>query len=192
MLLAPWRTLLTHALYRNRLPNARYFQLATVREDGMPANRTVVFRGFLNETNNLKIVTDIRSEKAGQIESQPWGEICWYFPKTREQFRLLGKMILVSQNHENAELQKARQKTWEELSDGARIQFAWPDPGKARASREAFSPALPNAFEPLENFCLLLLEPTKVEHLELRGEPQNRRIYYLDDQQNWLEKEVNP
>ncbi|MCT7950450.1 pyridoxamine 5'-phosphate oxidase family protein [Ancylothrix sp. C2] len=193
MSLAPWRTFLARALHRNRsLVNARYCQLATVRAEKMPANRTVVFRGFLGETNTLKIVTDARSEKAGQIESHPWGEICWYFPKTREQFRLFGELILVGENHGDEDLQKARQIAWQELSDGARVQFAWPEPGKTRASFEAFSPALPDAVEPLGHFCLLLLEPTKVEHLELRGEPQNRRIYELDGEKLWREEEVNP
>jgi pyridoxamine 5'-phosphate oxidase len=47
MTLAPWRSALARALHRNRaLVYARYFQLATVRADGRPANRTVVFRGF--------------------------------------------------------------------------------------------------------------------------------------------------
>ncbi|MCA1991428.1 MAG: pyridoxamine 5'-phosphate oxidase family protein, partial [Coleofasciculus sp. S288] len=92
MSLAPWRSLLASALHKNRsLPYARYFQLATIRADGRPANRTVVFRGFLDSTNQLKIITDTRSQKAEQIDHQPWGEVCWYFPKTREQFRLLGQ-----------------------------------------------------------------------------------------------------
>lgn len=193
MSLAPWRTPLARALHRNRsLVNARYFQLATVRADEMPANRTVVFRGFLGETNCLKIVTDARSEKAGQIDSHAWGEICWYFPKTREQFRLFGKLILVGENHGDVGLQKARQIAWQELSDAARLQFAWPEPLKSRASFEKFSPPPPDPLNPLSHFCLLLLEPTKVDHLELRGEPQNRHLYWLDGERGWEEKEVNP
>jgi hypothetical protein len=99
MTLAPWRSHLAAALHRNRsLRFARYLQLATVRVDGRPANRTVVFRGFLEETNCLKFVTDIRSQKVEEINLYPWGEICWYFPKTREQFRIAGKLILAGQN----------------------------------------------------------------------------------------------
>lgn len=42
---APWRALVEKSLARNRaLPNARYIQIATVRPDGRPSNRTVVFR----------------------------------------------------------------------------------------------------------------------------------------------------
>lgn len=193
MSLAPWRSLITRALHKNRsLIYSRYLQLATVRENGLPANRTVVFRGFLEDTNQLKFITDIRSAKAEQIPKQPAAEICWYFPNTREQFRISGKLILVTANS-HGDLQPARIKMWQELSDAARLQFAWPDPGKTRVKTpEAFTPAAPDNIEPVENFCLLLLEPTEVDHLELRGEPQNRTFYQLDENQNWYDQEVNP
>jgi len=91
MSLAPWRSPLSSALHKNRsLPYARYFQLATVRANGHPANRTVVFRGFLEDTDQLKIITDSRSQKVDQIDQHSWGEACGYFPKTREKFRLAG------------------------------------------------------------------------------------------------------
>ncbi|NJL49732.1 MAG: pyridoxamine 5'-phosphate oxidase, partial [Leptolyngbyaceae cyanobacterium SM2_5_2] len=52
--LAPWRSALGRALHRNRSrPYSRYFQLATVQTNGRPANRTVVFRGFLPDSNQL-------------------------------------------------------------------------------------------------------------------------------------------
>ncbi len=194
MSLAPWRSHLSRALHKNRsLPYARYFQLATVRPDGHPANRTVVFRGFLEDTNQLKIITDFRSQKAEQINSQSWGEACWYFPKTREQFRFAGQLILIEAEHSNPLLQKARQTTWQDLSDAARLQFAWPHPGHDRTeSSDAFSPPPPNPEQPLPNFCLLLLEPEQVDYLELRGDPQNRWLYYLDSSHKWLTQAINP
>eukprot|EP00958_Prasinococcus_capsulatus_P003930 scaffold362_cov304-Prasinococcus_capsulatus_cf.AAC.1 len=59
-------------------PTAKYLQLATVRPDGTPANRTVVFRGFyrrrnpenkgeLLPTSTLQFITDVRSEKIEQV-----------------------------------------------------------------------------------------------------------------------------
>lgn len=193
MSLAPWRSLITRALHKNRsLAYARYVQLATVRENGLPANRTVVFRGFLEDTNQLKFITDIRSAKAEQIAKQPAAEICWYFPNTREQFRIAGELILVSaDSHPN--LQAARIKMWQELSDAARLQFAWPNPGEMRVrTLEAFTPPAPDSIQPVENFCLLLLEPTQVDHLELRGEPQNRSVYHRKENQEWFTEAINP
>ncbi|MFB2922755.1 MULTISPECIES: Npun_F5749 family FMN-dependent PPOX-type flavoprotein [Aerosakkonema] len=193
MSLAPWRSHLARALHRNRsLVYARYLQLATVRADGRPANRTVVFRGFLEDSDRLKFVTDARSEKAEQIDRQPWAEACWYFPNTREQFRISGKLTLVRENHPDPELQKARQISWQELSDAARVQFAWPHPGQPRADVEAFASVYPDPTQPLSHFCLLLLEPVQVDFLELRGEPQNRWLYRVDSDRNWSGEAVNP
>ncbi|MBF2017106.1 MAG: pyridoxamine 5'-phosphate oxidase family protein [Rivularia sp. T60_A2020_040] len=193
MSIAPWRSFLANALKKNRnQPHSRYFQLATVRSDGTAANRTVVFRGFLEDTNKLKIITDTRSEKITEINHQQAGEICWYFTTTREQFRIAGNIIIIDANHQESELQKARESTWQDLSDNARIQFAWAHPGKPRANPEAFSPPQPDANKPLDNFCLLLFEPVKVDHLRLRGEPQNRTFYVMDDVGVWDITEVNP
>lgn len=197
MPLAPWRQPLAHALHRNRsLPYARYLQLATVRSDGKPTNRTIVFRGFLDQTNQLKFVTDRRSNKAEQIPQQPWGEACWYFPQTREQFRLFGHLTLVGENFADATLLETRTQQWQALSDTARSQFTWPDPKQTRAAASAFALA-PDSLHPSPNFCLLLLNPTQVDHLELRGDPQNRYLYQLQDhsepsQSAWFIQIVNP
>ncbi|MBX9254814.1 pyridoxamine 5'-phosphate oxidase family protein [Desmonostoc muscorum CCALA 125] len=194
MSLAPWRGAIAHALHRNRsLVYARYLQLATIQANGHPANRTLVFRGFLEDTNQLKFITDSRSAKADQIQQQPWAEICWYFPNTREQFRITGCLTLVGNDDFHHDLQPARISIWQELSDAARLQFAWPHPGKTRVQElQAFEPAAPDPVQPLHNFCLLLLDPVQVDHLELRGEPQNRKFYRQDENQEWFCEEINP
>jgi pyridoxamine 5'-phosphate oxidase len=194
MSVAPWRSHLSRALHKNRsLPYARYFQLATVQVDGRPANRTVVFRGFLGDTNQLKIITDARSHKVEQISHQSWGEVCWYFPQTREQFRLAGQLTLIGADHPDVPFQKARQATWQELSDSARLQFAWPHPGESRVEdASAFAPPSPDSEQPLPNFCLLLLDPLRVEHLELRGTPQNRWLYDQNGDRDWSKQPINP
>jgi PPOX class probable FMN-dependent enzyme len=140
-----------------------------------------VFRGFLDGTNQLQFATDDRSEKIEQIAHQPWGEICWYFPNTREQFRLTGKLTLVAADHPDPNLRQARQQLWQAMSDAARIQFAWSHPGQPRAADDDFSPPPPDSQQPLSQFRLLLLEPTQVDHLELRGDPQNRYRYVQKD-----------
>jgi pyridoxamine 5'-phosphate oxidase len=198
MPLAPWRSPLAHALHRNRaLPYARYVQLATVRPDGRPANRTVVFRNYLNDTNQLRFIVDRRSEKIAQIHAQPWAEICWYFPKTREQFRIAGMLTLVTTDRPE-DLLQARSQMWQELSDAARSQYAWAPPKQPKTEPlpsvqlDARCSADAARVEPHENFCLLLLEPIEVDHLELRGDPQNRFLYLRDDREDWSKIEVNP
>ena len=191
--LALWRSHLSHAIHRNRAkPYSKYVQLATINPEGLPTNRTVVFRGFLEPTNQLQFIIDTRSEKFIHIQQKPYGEICWYFTKTREQFRIAGNLILVTSEHEDSELLKARRIMWQNISDSARLQFAWANPGEVRQSTpEAFNPEPPSETQPLDNFCLLLLEPQKVDHLELRGDPQNRYLYTLSDR-TWEVKEINP
>lgn len=191
--LAPWRSHIAHALHRNRAkPYSKYVQLATINPEGLPTNRTVVFRGFLEPTNQLQFIIDTRSNKFVHIQKQPWGEVCWYFTKTREQFRIAGNLTLVTSQDSNSDLLKARETMWQNISDSARLQFAWANPGEVRESTpEAFNSEPPSVTQPLANFCLLLLEPQKIDHLELRGDPQNRYLYTLSDN-TWEVKEINP
>ena len=193
-MLPPWRSPLSSAIHRNRSkPHSRYFQLATVTTAGYPTNRTVVFRGFLeDEQNSLKIITDLRSAKIEEIKHQSVAEICWYFTKTREQFRINGDLRLVTARETDSELQKARKITWHNLSDAARSQFAWADPGQPVADKSAFDVDPPDPKVPLKNFCLLLLIPKKVDSLQLKGDPQQRCIYKLEQDNTWSSQLVNP
>ncbi|AFZ33104.1 hypothetical protein Glo7428_4671 [Gloeocapsa sp. PCC 7428] len=189
--MSPWRSPLARALHKNSQPVSRYLQLATVRLDNRPANRTVVFRGFLEDTDQLKFIVDARTQKPEQIAYQPWAEACWYFVDTREQFRIGGYLNLVGEDHPNATLQQARYKTWREVSDAARLLFAYPHPGKPRDD-SGFDVPPPDATQPLPHFCLLLLEPIEVDHLKLRGEPQNRYFYTRNSDRTWSTQEINP
>ena len=194
-----WRSHLARSLHQHRnQPEARFMQLATIGLDQRPRNRTVVFRGFLEDSDRfkmplrdcLKIVTDIRSQKSAQIAANPWAEINWYFTKTRSQFRILGKLILIDQECQDLDLQSVRKLAWQTLSEPARTQFTWAHPRKLKVDFPEVAP--PDPEQPIPSFCLLLLEPTEVDRLELRGTPQNRWLYLRDDRGNWIEQEVNP
>jgi pyridoxamine 5'-phosphate oxidase len=177
--LAPWRSQLARALHRNRSkPESRYFQLATVTAEGRPANRTVVFRGFAEASNQIQLVTDGRSDKLGQLQANPWAEACWYFTQTREQFRLTGRLSVITADHPEVQAQDDRRLAWQKLSDGARQQFHWPQPkAKRQEDGEPFATVDLDPAQPLDNFCLVRLDPLAVDHLELRGDPQNRTRY---------------
>ena len=194
--IAPWRPALTHALQSNRHErHSRYFQLATVRLDGTPANRTVVFRGFLARTNQLQIITDRRSEKITELAKESQAEICWYFTKSREQFRLLGTLSIIDANQIEPSRQKAREKVWKELSDNARAQFSWPTPKAPKTEDNSLflnTLTLEEQTEPSAFFCLGLLQPTEVDHLQLKTTPQQRHHYTYRPGQTWLTEAVNP
>jgi pyridoxamine 5'-phosphate oxidase len=194
-ILPPWRSSVARALHRNRsLPYARYVQLATIDRTNRPRNRTVVFRGWREPESQLQFAIDLRSAKAQDLRTDldNWAEVCWYFPKTREQFRINGELLLVTAESPLERDCKARQAAWQQLSDAGRISFAWAMPGADRSTDPAaFDPPAPDVKQPLTNFGLLLLAPTAVDHLELRGEPQNRCIYELVEAE-WVVREINP
>jgi pyridoxamine 5'-phosphate oxidase len=54
-----------------------------------------------------------------------------------------------------------------------------------------FSPPPPDPAVPLPTFCLLLLDPVAVDHLQLRGEPQSRDRYF-ETSEGWKMESVNP
>ncbi len=192
MSLAPWRSPLARALHRNRSrAYSRYPQLATVRPNGRPANRTVVFRDFLSDTNSLLFVTDIRSAKVDQVAQRPAGELCWYFTQTREQFRLGGQIHLITDQDRDPQLTQIHQSLWEKLSVQARQQFAWPEPGQARTTA-VYEPTDLSESLPSSTFVVIIFEPDMVDHLELRGEPQNRYQYWRQADLSWQIRAVNP
>lgn len=195
--LAPWRSPLSRAIHRNRnQPHHRFFQLATITPTGKPSNRTVVFRGFVDQSNACKIITDYRSEKIADLTAQNQAEIAWYFTKTREQFRLSGTIEIVTAHCHGSTFYAERKATWHSISDAAKAQFLWAKPKDIRTDLTIQMPASTNAEMPLdmpvENFVLLVFHPHAVDHLELRGNPQNRYLYQLDHDHLWHTTEVNP
>lgn len=198
MAVAPWKQILQTCIRINEkgCRHARYFQIATVRPDGRPANRTVVFRGFLWETNKITFVTDSRSSKITDISQSPYAEIAWYFTDTREQFRVLGKVQVIDATMVDEEkLQRARASAWKNMSDPGRQQFLWPYPGLVRPETEddaLFKPTPPGQEDPVaDSFCLCIVDVEEVDHLQLKT--NERRLYKLkEDGETWDETYVNP
>ncbi len=188
-----WWPALVVALHRNRhAPFARFVQMATVRADGRPANRTIVFRGFLNDTHRLTFVTDQRSTKVAELEHAPWCEICWYFPVTHEQFRISGPTTLVRESTQDSALRDARRDSWRDLTEPIRLSFTWPQPGEHRDGLAPFPTTHPDQETPSSHFCLLILDPHEVDFLEINGNPQNRWVYRRAEHGRWTGAEINP
>jgi PPOX class probable FMN-dependent enzyme len=188
-----WLPSLVLALYRNRhAPFSRFVQMATVRADGRPANRTIVFRGFLSDSPQLTFTTDARSDKVAELERSPSSELCWYFPVTHEQFRISGSMKVVRHDDGDERLLDARRDTWCKLEEPVRVSFTWPAPGQPREGRLPFPIVHPDPDTPLSHFCLLILGPQEVDMLELSGSPQNRWIFRRTEPGEWHGTEVNP
>ena len=206
-----WRAALKHALKRNgRNPTSKYAQIATIdAETGAPRVRTVVIRGFLGEYlsaatkdtagDALVFCTDARSGKIPDIAKDSRSEIAWYFPETREQFRVTGTLT-TSRSSADAEEDEdeARKNLWKKMRRGARGQFLWPTPGGARAVVEdgerdphdvaEDDPALDDETVSA-NFTLVALRPTRIDHLHLK---KNERHVHEDVHGEWVTTRVNP
>jgi len=165
--------------------------MATIRADGRPANRTIVFRGFFDDSPRLTFVSDARSPKVHELERSPWCELCWYFPVTHEQFRISGPTVVVGQNSDDVSLE-ARRKIWCQLAEPVRVSFTWPAPGNPRDGRVPFPSIHPDQETPVSHFCLLILDPQEVDLLELNGNPQHRWIFHREGPDHWQGTEVNP
>lgn len=183
-----WRRLIDQAMQEHaHLPHAHFVQLATIRLDGRPANRTLVFRDWLDE-NRLLFTADLRSEKVIQLDAKPWAEVCWYFTQTREQFRILGQVSVGGRATGGASA-AALIRCWQDAREATRQSFTWPQPRTARAAPPAFE--LPSPDEPPAHFGILILEPVEVDYLDLRPRPHLRRVYQRSASR-WSEIEVNP
>jgi PPOX class probable FMN-dependent enzyme len=151
-----------------------------------------VWRGWLEPSELLQFTTDLRSAKVDQLQRLPSAEACWYFPTTREQFRLLGQTHLVGFDHPNPAWLRARLEVWRALPPETRLTFAGNAPGSAR--REA-GPVRAKAIDlstPLQTFGLLLLDPVQVDHLQLASSPHARQVYARAAGGSWSSRAINP
>tara|TARA_A100001035_G_scaffold215413_1_gene175233 strand:+ start:345 stop:866 length:522 start_codon:yes stop_codon:yes gene_type:complete len=172
-------------------------QIATVDDQGLPACRTVVFRGFLeNEDKSsiaMKMITDARSEKVAQIAANPGCEMVWWFSQTKEQYRLLGKLKLVGGDESDAELLSVRKQQWGNLSDPAREQFYWQPPGEYSGESQVPAGGRDDEGKVLDvpdSFLLMLLYPSQVKFLRLTDNFAQKDS--LDANAVWSEARVNP
>jgi pyridoxamine 5'-phosphate oxidase len=147
----------------------------------------VTFRLFLND-DWLLFTSDLRAEKISELMAQPWAELCWYFPESRQQFRLSGE-IEVSTISDDPALSRTRHQIWQERPEQFRQSFTWPAPGQMRSADAAFQLAAPTA--PHDNFALMLLQLRSVELLDLRPMPFERRLF-RSESGNWTEVSLNP
>lgn len=112
------------------------------------------------------------------------GEVCFYLSKTREQFRVRGRLQVVAAGEGDERLAKARRSQWAQISPAAQASFATSlIPGlemteeevaavESKRDEDPFEPPK----EPLDAFCLVLLWPQSVDHLELK-DGQRRHLH---------------
>lgn len=159
----PWKAVFHQTARRvSGTDGGLYMQLATVRPNGRPANRTVVWRGLLNVGRDtvgeaLWFVADRRSAKMADLAAMPYGEVCYYQPTSRVQFRFSGPLYAVVAEHSTHHCttppqcrgqpipapprilhgvehnwQKFRLEAWANQSVAAKSNYSLPMPGEPR------------------------------------------------------------
>lgn len=205
-----WRSLLEVSIAKSRkIRGSNYVQLSTV-ENGEPRCRTIVFRGFMSNLRHdhtlsnvlddkecvMKTCTDLRSKKVDQNQHQPIAELVWWFPKTSEQYRIRGPMLLIGNDQDDKSLAIARKELWGNMGDSGREGFLGQSvPGEAYQEDTTEVPpggrdAEGKVVLPPDNFLLMLFDPTDSDYLRLTG-AQYRQ---LDSRgpSGWSMKRVNP
>lgn len=188
-----WRDKITTSIQRSRkVRGGNFVQIATVDRTTMePRCRTVVFRGFLgtnpsaddnNDYSVMKMITDRRSSKVSEatggfdpsVDEGSNVEMVWWFQKSNEQYRIRGVLDFVGHDHASARLVAARKSQWGNLSDSAREQFYWKEPGVPfKEPDERDAPPVGGRGEdgkvlpPPDDFLLMLLRPKRVDYLRL-------------------------
>ncbi|XP_006397851.2 pyridoxine/pyridoxamine 5'-phosphate oxidase 2 [Eutrema salsugineum] len=193
---APWKQLLFGAIEANsHLSHSSYVQLATIGLNGRPSNRTVVFRGFEENSDRIQINTDFRSRKIEELSHCPYSEICWYFSDSWEQFRINGRIeVIDASNPDQAKLQQ-REKAWFANSLKSRLIYICPTPGSPYNSEQPNQEVkLDPSSGPVAEYCLLLLEPEKVDYLNLKS---NQRFLFSSmvsgaGEKCWTSEKANP
>lgn len=171
--------------------------------------RTVVFRGWMQnpirddddvsdpgnciDTDvHLKFITDLRSQKMLQGKV---AEACWYFTESREQFRLHGEVVMVTHENTDSALIRQRSGLWKSISDSARAAYKWPAPGSDRsedADDDQDYRCTADIGTVSDNFVMMLLRPTSIDHLRLKGFPQKRTKWSIKEDHSWESWNVNP
>jgi PPOX class probable FMN-dependent enzyme len=213
MIYPQWRQQLVRSLHVHRSkPEAKYFQAANVTSNGIPKVRTMVFRGFAENTSALLAVTDSRSEKVSEWRSSLKSELHWYFVKSREQYRILCDVTVVCQDNDEAleivgegyaqtkEMKQLYSQQWQHLSKRARSGFFCPPPKSAIDYQQNSEDEDAGQFSSDEttseqtisqHFALLIFAPYQVDYLDLKTSPHTRILYSLRNQ-HWQSKSVNP
>lgn len=52
-----------------------------------------------------------------ELAANPYVEVCWYFPSSREQYRLSGVVDIITASSTDEQLLQARQAAWARMSD---------------------------------------------------------------------------
>ena len=166
--------------------------LISVSPDGLAQGRTVVLRAFNRQQRQLKIYTDVRSEKVAQLRTQPVCTLVAYQPNPMIQLRLKTNAVV---NHNN----EITRESWAVMPGPNRCNYLTdPNPGSISVKATDGRPVINAESVPTNDeneiayshFSVIVFAINELEWLYLprRG---HRRAQFIWDrtkslQSNWL------
>ena len=178
----PWLSVISNAQEKeSEFYSSRLIQLATIGLDNTPKVRTVVFRGWTN-LYEMMILTDKRSQKYYELMTNNNVEVCWFFLKSKCQFRLRG---ISNFDHSNDTIQH-----WDKLDDQTKSMWNWPIPGNRFENNPSEAKSLNKNSDILNNFILIKVSIRHVDQLILEKPFHIRKQWSITNQ--WLEERINP
>lgn len=158
----------------------RLVAFVTASPDG-PQSRMVVLRAVQPLDNTMLVYTDSRSGKFADIALQPKVSLLFWNPRSNQQLRVWGSAyplnddILVNDH-------------WARVPDYSKQEYAsLSAPGTIRGSAQAGL----DLASARNNFSVLEITATRMEHLILSREGHQRVLYEFIDQQ-WTPTELIP
>lgn len=168
-------------------PNA--MNLSTVKASGRPSSRIVLLKGV--EENGFVFYTNYNSNKGQQLQEQPYGALCFFWPELERQVRIEGKISKVSPQTSDA--------YFHSRPVASRLG-AWASPQSQVISGRDF---LEKNLEDVKNKFTLdiprpahwggyVLIPDYIEFWQGRESRLHDRITYRLDQEKWLINRLAP
>ncbi|MFH6604884.1 pyridoxamine 5'-phosphate oxidase family protein [Maribacter algicola] len=150
----------------------RYGVLATLGLEKMPRQRTVVIRS-VDSLLNLHFYTDMRSKKVLHIKENNRVSLLFYHPEKMLQIRIEGLATII--NDENI-----LNKHWHNVHKAGQRDYTT----KAAPGSILTNPDTLEYLDDTNHFCLISVEPFKIEYLRLKR-PNHVRLRYSKKGTSW-------
>jgi pyridoxamine 5'-phosphate oxidase len=183
-------TWLNEALDSN-LPQPNAMTLATVNEEGKPSARIVLLKDF--DEKGFVFFTNYESNKAKQIENNPWVSLVFLWKKLERQIRIEGKVKKIAE--EESDVYFISRPRGSQLGAHISPQSQVID---NREILELQLKEIENKFENKiiprpENWGGFLVIPSKIEFWQSRrNRLHDRLLYTLSEDQTWLRQRLAP
>ncbi|KAL3161347.1 hypothetical protein ABBQ32_010245 [Trebouxia sp. C0010 RCD-2024] len=196
----PWQSTFLQVLEMDH--QNKFVQVATVREDGKPACRTMAFAGFITGTQQALLQTHAKSYKADHLAKCSWIEICSWNSATQQQFRLKGLVDVVDEHTTDHSMRSMRQEQWRQVGTPSTLQWYQ---NADRAPGHAYKPPVELPIDKQgkapPSFLMLVVDIREVDYVHLQSD--TRAVWKKQtadsggehtgrSQPLWYKEEVNP